>query len=119
MPTWTLMKKELRLLSRDWLAAIILLVLPFLFMLIMGFVLGVAFGQTPDNRVRVSVVDLDSGYIDRPAAIREGMAWFTLQPGIGSFPAGASPHELGALAFAHQNHTAQFPYRPWSRVVIN
>jgi ABC-type Na+ efflux pump permease subunit len=58
---WTLAKKELRLLLRDPKAAIILLVMPLLFILVLGLSLGEGFGQKPDDRLRVSIVDLDSG----------------------------------------------------------
>jgi ABC-type multidrug transport system permease subunit len=58
---WTLAKKELRLLLRDPKAAIILLVMPFMFILVLGLSLGEGFGQKPDDRLRVSLVDLDEG----------------------------------------------------------
>src|SRR2546423_4347700 len=58
---WTLAKKELRLLLRDRMAAVILLGLPLLFILVLGLLLGEGFGQKNDERVRVSVVDLDRG----------------------------------------------------------
>ncbi len=61
MPSWTLAKKELRLLLRDRLAALILLALPLLFILVLGLLLGESFGQKPDDRLCVSVVDLDQG----------------------------------------------------------
>src|SRR5579872_6798719 len=56
---WTLAKKEFLLLLRDRLALILLLVMPLLFILILGLLLGEGFGQKPDDRLRVSVVDLD------------------------------------------------------------
>ena len=118
MLIWALMKKDLRLMLRDRLAAAILLVLPILFIFILGLLLGEGFGQKPDNRVRVSVVDLDDGYLDRQAAIQEGLAWFTVQPGLGLPAGGAVSQELGAAALASMNHSAQFPYEPWSKVVI-
>src|SRR5712692_9041018 len=58
---WTLTKKELRLLVRDRLAALLLLVMPLLFILVLGLLLGEGFGQKPDDRMRVSLVDLDEG----------------------------------------------------------
>lgn len=61
MPIWTLAKKELRLLVRDRLAALILLVLPLLFILLLGLLLGESFGQKVDDRLRISLVDLDRG----------------------------------------------------------
>src|SRR5262245_13593194 len=61
MVTWTLAKKDLRLLLRDRRALIILLAMPFLFILVLGMSLGEGFGQKPDDRLRISVVDLDRG----------------------------------------------------------
>ena len=58
---WTLAKKELLLLLRDRLALILLLVLPLVFILILGLLLGEGFGQKPDERLRVSIVDEDEG----------------------------------------------------------
>lgn len=61
MPIWTLAKKELRLLLRDRFAAVILLAMPLIFILVLGLLLGEGFGQKPDDRLRVSLVDLDTG----------------------------------------------------------
>jgi ABC-type Na+ efflux pump permease subunit len=58
---WTLAKKELLLLLRDRLALILLLVMPLVFILILGLLLGEGFGQKPDERLRVSIVDEDAG----------------------------------------------------------
>jgi ABC-2 type transport system permease protein len=69
MAVWVLAKKEVRLLLRDRLAAVILLLMPLLFILILGLLLGEGFGQKPDERLRVSLVDLDRGLpADRPRA---------------------------------------------------
>lgn len=61
MTIWTLARKELRLLLRDRLAALMLVVMPLLFILILGLLLGEAFGQKPDDRIRIMVLDLDRG----------------------------------------------------------
>src|SRR6516162_859598 len=61
MLIWILAKKEFRLLLRDPKAAIILLVMPFLFILVLGVSLGEGFGQKADARLRVSIVVLDEG----------------------------------------------------------
>jgi ABC-type Na+ efflux pump permease subunit len=61
MLIWILAKKEFRLLLRDPKAAIILLVMPFLFILVLGVSLGEGFGQKPDARLRVSIVVEDQG----------------------------------------------------------
>jgi ABC-2 type transport system permease protein len=58
---WTLAKKEFRLLLRDRLATLILLVMPLLFILILGLLLGESFGQKNDDKLRISLVDLDTG----------------------------------------------------------
>ena len=61
MAFWILAKKELRLLLRDPMAAALLLGMPILFILVLGLLLGEGFGQKPDDRLRVSIVDLDEG----------------------------------------------------------
>lgn len=61
MVIWTLAKKDLRLLLRDRRALVILLAMPFLFILVLGLSLGEGFGQKPDDRLRISIVDLDLG----------------------------------------------------------
>jgi ABC-2 type transport system permease protein len=61
MIAWTLAKKDLRSLLRDPKAVVILLVMPLLFILVLGVSLGEGFGQKPDDRLRVSLVDLDRG----------------------------------------------------------
>jgi ABC-type Na+ efflux pump permease subunit len=67
MATWILAAKDLRLLLRDPKAAVILLAMPFIFILVLGVSLGEGFGQKPDDRLRVSIVDLDQGYRQLPA----------------------------------------------------
>lgn len=61
MAVFTLALKDLRLLLRDTRAAITLLVMPLLFILVLGLSLGEGFGQKPDDRLRVSIVDEDAG----------------------------------------------------------
>src|SRR5437867_2618766 len=61
MAIWTLAKKDLRLLLRDPRAGVILLAMPLIFILVLGVSLGEGFGQKPDDRLRVSLVDLDPG----------------------------------------------------------
>ncbi len=58
---WTLARKECALLLRDRLATLILLVMPLLFILILGLLLGENFGQKSDDRLRIALVDLDTG----------------------------------------------------------
>src|SRR5262245_6521512 len=58
---WTLARKEIRLLLRDRLAAVILLAMPLLFVLVLGLLLGEGFVQKSDEKLRISLVDLDPG----------------------------------------------------------
>src|SRR5262245_39858359 len=64
MATWTLAKKELRLLLRDYRALVILLAMPLIFILVLGVSVGEGFGQKTDDRLRVSLVNLDEGTKD-------------------------------------------------------
>jgi ABC-type Na+ efflux pump permease subunit len=61
MLVWILAKKDLRLLLRDRRAVIILMAMPLIFILVLGLSLGEGFGQKPDDRLRVSILDLDEG----------------------------------------------------------
>jgi ABC-2 type transport system permease protein len=61
MPVFTLAAKDLRLLLRDARSAVILLVTPLLLILVLGLALGEGFGEKPDERLRISVVNLDAG----------------------------------------------------------
>ena len=61
MPIFTLAAKDLRLLLRDSRSAVILLFMPLLLVLVLGLALGEGFGQKPDDRLRLSVVNLDHG----------------------------------------------------------
>lgn len=70
MAFWALAKKELRLLVRDRRAALLLVVMPLLFILVLGLLLGETFGQKPDDRTRVMIVDLDRGH-----GLEDGKTW--------------------------------------------
>src|SRR5262245_2275181 len=61
MPTLTLAGKDLRLLLRDARSAVILLLMPLLFVAVLGMAVGEGFGQKPDDRLRISIVNLDKG----------------------------------------------------------
>jgi ABC-type transport system involved in cytochrome c biogenesis permease component len=61
MPVLTLALKDLRLLLRDPRAAVILFVMPVVLIHILDLSFGTAFGQKPDDRLRISVVVLDQG----------------------------------------------------------
>src|SRR5438105_1528933 len=65
MPVLTLALKDLRLLLRDPRSAVILLLMPVVLILVLGLALGEGFGQKPDDRLRISVVNLDRG-LSRP-----------------------------------------------------
>ncbi len=64
MLIWTLARKDLRLLLRDPRAVVVLLAMPLIFILVLGVSLGEGFGQKPDDRLRISVVDLDQPFLD-------------------------------------------------------
>src|SRR5262245_24432967 len=104
-----LARKELRLLLRDRTAAGLLLGMPLLFILVLGLLLGEGFGQKPDDRLRISLVDLDDGPcpIDDPALIPQGAA----------STAGllATPH--GPLLAASGLYPGRMSYSSWARVV--
>src|SRR5258708_9733760 len=107
MAVWTLAKKELRLLARDPRAFVILLGMPLIFILILGLALGDGFGQKPDDRLRVTLVDLDEGYTDPQSQWREAAAWSVgATPMIGT---GIDPHMLSAICLANANDMARFP----------
>jgi len=82
MRTWILAKKDLRLLLRDRRAVIILIAMPLIFIVVLGLSLGEGFGQKPDDRLRVSVVDQDEGWAEAPPPSTPGAAaprrWSTL-----------------------------------------
>ncbi len=108
---WILAKKDLRVLLRDPKAVVILLIMPLVFILVLGISLGEGFGQTPDDRLRVSVVDLDRGY--RPAKIRAAISAMTINPNAGTFP------NLGTTSTLFQvNQTPDYPQQPWSKRVL-
>jgi ABC-type Na+ efflux pump permease subunit len=111
---WILAAKDLRLLLRDPKAAVILLAMPFVFILALGLLLGEGFGQKPDDRLRVSLVDLDQGYRPPPvrqAQVGEAVAWLAVNPaapGVGT---------LAPLPLARANADQVFPPGTWAEVV--
>lgn len=68
MPILSLALKDGRLLLRDRRALVILILMPLVFILVLGLSLGEGFGQKADNRLRVLVVDLDRGHAGSEAA---------------------------------------------------
>src|SRR5215210_2705642 len=117
MVTWTLAKKDLRLLLRDARAMTILLAMPLIFILVLGVSLGEGFGKKPAEGLRVSVLVLDEGlprHFDRPAMVREGMGWLAVQPGLLAGPT----QTLAGLGLAEANHPAWFPHEPWSQRLL-
>src|SRR5262245_53458795 len=114
MPIWSLAKKDLRLLVRDPRALVILLVMPFLFILVLGMSLGEGFGKKPLEGLRVSVVNLDRGlprFFDMPAIGREACAWLTVGTGGPLQP-------IASTALALRNRADWYPHEPWSEVVL-
>ncbi len=148
MPIWILAKKDLRLLLRDTRALVVLLAMPFAFILVLGLALGEGFGHKPDDRLRVSIVNLDRGSID-PVAFREGMAWLAAPPlpgahawsglafqrasqemerdaqlheGLSLLTATATPGDpsplFGATGLMVLHRANRTPREPWSAVVL-
>ncbi len=106
---WALARKELRLLLRDRMAAGLLLGLPLLFILVLGLLLGEGFGQKSDDRLRVSLLDLDEGpcdILDPTKVVRAAAS--TL--GHLATPAG----RWSAVVALHPR---RMTYPTWSRVV--
>ncbi len=66
MPIFILAAKDLRLLLRDMRSGIILLLMPLLFVGVLGMSVGEGFGENPDSRLRISVVNLDEGLPGAP-----------------------------------------------------
>src|SRR5262249_48696877 len=121
MVTWTLARKDLRLLVRDPRALVILLAMPFVFILVLGISLGEGFGKKPFEGVRVSVLVEDRGFprfFDAPAMVRDGCAWFTLAPSAAPGAAGVW-QAAGAAALAQRNHADWFPHQSWSQIVLD
>jgi len=75
MLVWNLARKDLRLLLRDPRAMVVLLAMPLIFILVLGVSLGEGFGQKPDDRLRISVVDLDKGYREADAKPEDPSQW--------------------------------------------
>jgi ABC-2 type transport system permease protein len=73
----TIAAKDLRLLARDSRSAIILLVMPLLMIAVLGLSLGEGFGQKADERIRISIVNLDSG-LPADAGAFPGKPWSTI-----------------------------------------
>jgi ABC-2 type transport system permease protein len=110
-----LAQKDLSLLARDRRSLLLLLIMPIIFIFVLGMALGESFGQKPDDRLRISLVDLDAGVVDRPAALAESAAWLRAMPQ----PMFGNLHSLlGSMAMAHIPHQAQFPFETWAKVVI-
>src|SRR5262245_43272391 len=105
MATWTLAKKELRLLLRDYRALIILLAMPLIFILVLGVSVGEGFGKKPDDRLRVSVLNLDKGppaHYGRPMAALSATDWLMVAP-FGPGAIGPEPRFAGVALQAEAN----------------
>jgi ABC-type multidrug transport system permease subunit len=117
MAIWTIAKKEWRLLLRDPRAGIILLAMPFIFILVLGLSLGEGFGQKPDDRMRVSLVDLDRGYQEPSSVVGEAAGWLAQTPGLGGMPSALEPHAWAALTIVAARQLSRFPHETWAQVV--
>jgi ABC-type Na+ efflux pump permease subunit len=122
MATWTLAKKELRLLLRDYRALVILLAMPLIFIVVLGISVGEGFGQKPDNSLRVSILNLDKGPppgFGLPAAVRSAASWFGVVP-IGPGTVGPDLRLAGVVVQSEENRVRYewFPFGSWSDVVL-
>ena len=63
-PILSIAKKDLRLVWRDRRALVVLLAMPLAMICVLGLSLGEGFGQKADDRLRISVVDLDEGFAE-------------------------------------------------------
>jgi hypothetical protein len=75
MPTLTLALKDLRLLLRDPRSAVILLLMPVVLVFVLGLALGEGFGQKPDDKLRISIVNKDRGLPDKPGRTFPPKPW--------------------------------------------
>ncbi len=117
---WTLAKKDLRLLLRDPRAGVILLAMPFIFILVLGVSLGQGFGQDRDDRLRVSVVDEDTGpprHFDELALIRESRPWLALTVPMGRMGGGVEALAAAGVGLAGTQQATWFPPGRWADVV--
>src|SRR5438445_12889736 len=117
MAIWTIAKKETRLLARGPRAGVILLAMPFVFILVLGLSLGKEFGQKPDDRLRVTLVDLDRGYTDPVAAAKEAASRFAWLPGATAQAPGISSTAFAACTTAGSYELARFPNETWAKIV--
>src|SRR5205823_3185674 len=111
MATWAVAKKEFRLLLRDRLSAVILLLMPLLFVLVLKLLLD-------EDRLRVTVVDLDKGdyYQLKPDDLTRAGAGTA---GLFAPAGGASSWQTVGVLFAEQERAFhQFPAGRWADVVL-
>jgi ABC-2 type transport system permease protein len=122
MGSWTLAKKELRLLLRDFRALVLLVAMPLIFILVLGISVGEGFGQKPDSRLRVSVLNLDDGPppgFGRVAGAEMVAAWVGLAY-PGPLPAGPDPRLAGPILTADdcRQRATLYPFNDWASVVL-
>lgn len=120
MVIWTLAKKELRILTRDRLSVLILLGMPLLFILLLGLLLGEGFGQKPDDRLRISIVNLDRGLPDLNGLPDQGNGQACFIASTVGQLASSGSGSLSVTAFLAPEipREKSFPYGKWSDVVI-
>jgi linearmycin/streptolysin S transport system permease protein len=114
---WAIAGKEALLLARDPRAGIVLLALPLVFILTLGLALGEGFGQNPDKRLRISLVDLDKGFVDPAWQAREAASAFAWTPSIIAPVGVIDAHLLAALDLAESDVKLRFPSEPWATIV--
>jgi ABC-type Na+ efflux pump permease subunit len=101
MLTWILARKDLRMLLRDPRAVVVLLAMPLIFILVLGISLGEGFGQKPDDRLRISVVDLDVPY-QEPKSKNPPLHWSKVVQRDLAQTAGIRVELIGSLETAEQ-----------------
>jgi ABC-2 type transport system permease protein len=117
MAIWILARKDFRLLWRDPRAMVILLAMPFIFILVLGVSLGEGFGKKAAEGLRVSVLNLDQGIprlFDRQAMVAEGVSWLAAGPAM----PGLTVAGLRAPGMAIVNSNQWFPHVSWAEVVL-
>ena len=102
-PILNIARKDLRLVWRDRRALIVLLAMPLAMILVLGLSLGEGFGQKADDRLRISVVDLDKGFTEtEPESAKIEHHWSKIVVGDLSQTAGIRVELIGDRAEAER-----------------
>jgi ABC-type multidrug transport system permease subunit len=128
-PTLTLAAKDLRLLLRDARSGVILLLMPLMFVAVLGMTLGEGFGQRPDDRLRISILNLDKGIPPWPPlqTLPNGMVAGSVMVIVPTpIPAQNWPPPTkvetvvnAAVGGSALMEITTYPGKPWSEIVID